>query len=390
MKNKTWLWIFAAVALGGLLLAAALVIWVDPYMHYHRPLTDTFYYTLSNQRSQNDGITKFFDYDALITGTSMTENFKTSEFDSVFGVDSIKVSYSGGTYKEVNDNLMIALETHPNIRYIVRSLDRYKIVIDKDAMRTDLGRYPTYLYDRDPFNDVEYVLNKDRIAASAWMLLGRLRAEPAGITTFDGYSNWMDYYTFGANTVIDSHWLMYYNFRVITAIDSGETARTERVLTEEEKQKIRENVEQNITALADAYPNTQFCYFLPPYSAVYWGDLWADGELQWQLACEEYMASLIVSHENIHLFAWERFDLFDDLNNFKDSKHYGEWINSWMLTQMKNGTGRLTSDNYEEYFQSMYDHYSTFDYSSLLEQEDYEDDYYAAELLAAEIQAVEP
>lgn len=377
MKNKTWLWIFAAVALGGLLLVSALVIWVDPYMHYHKPLTDTFYYTLSNQRSQNDGITKHFDYDALITGTSMTENFKTSEFDSVFDVQSIKVPYSGGTFKEINDDLVIALETHPEVSIIVRSLDRYKILEDKDAMRNDLGKYPTYLYDRNPLNDVEYVLNKDNIALVAWMLWSALCGEETGITSFDSYSNWMFYYTFGTDTVLSSDF-------------TGEAAETESILTEEEKQTIRENVEQNVTVLAEDYPNTQFYYFLPPYSAVYWGEHSEQGTLKRQLELEQYAASLIVGCENIHLFAWERFDLFDDLNNYKDSSHYGEWINSWMLTQMKNGTGRLTADNYEAYFQSMYDHYSTFDYSTLFDQEDYEDDYYAAELLAAEIQAVQP
>lgn len=366
MKNRTWLWLFAVVAIGGLLLATALVIFVDPYMHFHRPLTDAFYYTLSNQRSQNDGITKNFDYDALITGTSMSENFKTSEFDSLFGVRSIKVPYSGGTFKEMNDNLKIALRTHPDVKYVVRSLDRYKIYEDKNAMRTDLGQYPTYLYDSNPFNDVEYVLNQNRIEDSAWMIWDMLSNVQTGITSFDDYSNWMSSYTFGADTVLET-----YVF---------EEPELERELTESEKQTIRENVQQNVTDLADEYPETQFYYFFPPYSAVYWGERWMDGDLAWQMSIEEYAASLIVQHDNIHLFAWDRFDIQDDLNHYKDSSHYGEWINSWILAQMKQESGRLTQDNYEEYFRNMYDHYSSFDYDSLFEQEDYEDDYEAAQL----------
>lgn len=375
MKRKTWLWLFVAVALCGLLLTVAMVVVVDPYMHYHKPLTNVLYYTLSKQRSQNDGITKRFDYDAVITGTSMAENFKTSEFDSVFGVNSIKVPYSGGSYNEINNNLATALKTHPDIKCIVRSLDRYKIYEDKDAMRNDLGTYPTYLYDSNLFNDVEYVLNQDAIIEAIWGIWNRLSKNEVGITSFDEYSYWMPYYTFGPDAVLNSEF-------------TGVTPETEWSLTEEEQQTIRGNVEQNIIALADAYPSTQFYYFLPPYSAAYWGDLWENGQLQWQFACEQYMASLIVPYENIHLFAWERYDICDDLNNYKDTHHYGEWINSWMLTQMKNGIGRLTQDNYEAYFQSMYDHYSTFDYNSLFSQVDYEDDYEAARLLRDEILAV--
>lgn len=370
MKSKTWLCFFSSVALAGLLLVVAAVAWVDPYMHYHKPLTDSFYYTLCNQRSQNDGITKHFDYDAIITGTSMTENFKASEMDAVFGCCSIKVSYSGGSFKEINDNLTIALETHPDIRYIVRSLDRYSIGIDKDTMRTDLGKYPTYLYDKSLFNDVQYLLNKDVVQTALWGVWDLMTGDEGGITSFDEYSNWMSYYTFGVNSFLDR---------------TFSSPAEENSMTEETRQAVRENLQQNVIALAEANPNTDFYCFLPPYSAAYWGEVWSNGELMRQMELEKYAASLIVPHENIHLFAWDRFDLWDDLNNFKDSTHYGEWINSWMLLQMKNGEGRLTEENYEEYFRNMYDHYSTFDYDSLASQPDYEDDYYAAELLCDEL-----
>ena len=62
----------------------SVVVYVDPFMHYHKPIISKFFYSLDNQRSQNDGIIKYFDYDAIITGTSMIENFKTSEFDKLF------------------------------------------------------------------------------------------------------------------------------------------------------------------------------------------------------------------------------------------------------------------------------------------------------------------
>ncbi|MFR4763044.1 MAG: hypothetical protein ACLT9V_00610, partial [Anaerococcus obesiensis] len=68
---------------------------------------------------------------------------------------------SGGTYKEINDNLVFALENNPKLKTIVRSLDYSKIFDDKDLMRTDLGEYPTYLYDSNPVNDVRYLFNKD-------------------------------------------------------------------------------------------------------------------------------------------------------------------------------------------------------------------------------------
>ena len=81
MKNKTWLLIFAALTMIMCIVICSITIYVDPYMHYHKPYSDKFYYELDNQRSQNNGITKYFDYDTIITGTSMTENFRTTEAD---------------------------------------------------------------------------------------------------------------------------------------------------------------------------------------------------------------------------------------------------------------------------------------------------------------------
>ena len=69
MKNtKKWLmtYFLCVILIAGMVIAA--VVYVDPFMHYHKPLKDVFYYNLNNERSQNDGITKHFDYDALITG----------------------------------------------------------------------------------------------------------------------------------------------------------------------------------------------------------------------------------------------------------------------------------------------------------------------------------
>ena len=84
MKRKAILWIigFSVFVTAVIVCAAVLTAYVDPFFHYHSPRTDEFFYTLDNQRSQNDGIVKHFDYQGVITGTSMVENFKTTEADT--------------------------------------------------------------------------------------------------------------------------------------------------------------------------------------------------------------------------------------------------------------------------------------------------------------------
>lgn len=80
----------------------------------------------------------------------MTENFKTSEFDKIFGVKSVKLPYAGGSYKEINDHIAIALKNNDQLKTIIRCLDMNYFYENSSAMHDDLSKYPSYLYDDNP------------------------------------------------------------------------------------------------------------------------------------------------------------------------------------------------------------------------------------------------
>ncbi len=117
MKYKYLIVEWLAIVLSFLVPIGYSVYIIDPYMHFHKPYIGEFFYTLDTdaQRYLNDGIIRHFDYDALITGSSLVENFKTSEIDRVFGVHSVKVPFNGGSYKESNDAVERALRHNPHL-----------------------------------------------------------------------------------------------------------------------------------------------------------------------------------------------------------------------------------------------------------------------------------
>lgn len=381
MKSKIWLtgWSILIAAILGII--GAMVYKVDPYFHYHKPYIDEYFYSLdlNNQRSQNDGISKHFDYDALITGTSMTENFKTSQFDDIFGVNSIKVSYSGGSYKEINDNLIRAFASNDDLKTIVRGLDMNMFFDVASRMRLDLGVYPTYLYDNNPFNDVEYLFNRDVIFNRVYTMASaryNVNFKP-GITSFDDY-RWQYSCVFGRNTVCPNG---------ITYNGLGPEAH----LSEEEKDIIFENIFQNVTSLANAHPDVNFYYFFTPYSIAWWKDLAASGKIYKQIEAEQYIIELILACDNIYLFSFNnRTDITTDLNHYKDNAHYGDWINSLMLRWMHDGKYLLTTDNYKDYLAKILDFYISYDYNQINNQQDYENDLYAAALLNEEFTGKPP
>lgn len=382
MKHKPILWILSyfLIVFGVLSVAAAAVVKVDPFFHYHKPLTDVYYYKLSNERSSNDGITRHFDYDALITGSSVTENFKTSEMDAIFGTKSIKVSYFGAYYKEVNDNLKVGLQCNPQLKTVVRGLDMNYFIQDKDAMRTDQGTYPTYLYDDNLFNDVNYVLNRDVIFHRVYPMLTENDQEGfvPGIASFDDYGFWMSGYTCGIHAIRPEG---------VPVKAPGEPVH----LSPADREILMDNIRQNVTETAAQYPDVTLYYFFTPYSSIWWQSQVEEGTIYRQLEAERLIIEELLKYPNIRLYSFNLLtDYITDLNNYVDTVHYASWMNTLILRYMRDGKCLLTTDNYEKYLEDVLSFYTSYDYSLVNIQEDYANDYYAEALMHEAISGVVP
>lgn len=156
MESKKFVKIVGIFTIAVLILCSLIIAVIDPYFHFHKPL-DSLAYIIDNERYQNNGIVRNFDYDAIITGTSMTENFKTSECDSLFGCNSIKVPLNGAHFNEVDRQLNVALKLNSDIKIVFRSIDYSMMDEDKDIKRLGEENFPTYLYDDNYANDVNYL-----------------------------------------------------------------------------------------------------------------------------------------------------------------------------------------------------------------------------------------
>ena len=79
-----------------LVLIAAVNIAIDPLFQYHKPWFG-LEPVITNERYQNAGVIKHFDFDNVIMGTSMCENFKVSEVNDLFGGQTVKVTIACST-----------------------------------------------------------------------------------------------------------------------------------------------------------------------------------------------------------------------------------------------------------------------------------------------------
>lgn len=323
---------------------------IDPYFHYHKPLKNINYY-LNDERHQNYGIVKHFEYDSLITGTSMTQNFKTSEFDELFNANAIKVSLSGAYYKEQNDLLNVALKHNSNIKYIVRSLDYSMFYKDKDEYSYKKDLYPTYLYNNNLIDDIKYVLNKEVLFNS----ISNLNNHKS--TTFDEYSYWGNTYTYGKKSVDLSY---YYGIKY------RQENLADNDMNDNDVNIIKSNVKQNVINLIKEYPNVEFYLFYPPYSIYGWDYYKQIGELNKHINGEKFITEMLLEYDNVHVFSFlDEYNIITNLNNYKDTRHYSADINSYILKSMSTGKNELTKDNYKAYYDKIINYYNNYDYNSL-------------------------
>ena len=353
MMNKNWCIRFLITTALLLLFFGGMTFFADPYFHYRGP-REGLRYRIYNERYQNDGIVKHFPYDALITGSSMTENFKTSELDALFDVNSVKTAFSGGTFREVNENLRRAFLTHPDLKSIVRGIDCEMLTNDKDRMQ--YKEYPGYLYDDVPWNDVEYLFNSETLLQDTiygcflWTLTGK------ATTSFDDYNNWNNTFSFGKEAVLADY---------------------ERPIEAQGPPLVlnRENLVENVTALAAEYPETTFYYYFTPYSIVWFDSLEQRGQLESELEVQEEAAEILLNQKNIRLFGFfDETGLITDLSRYKDIYHHDEDVNSWILECMERGEHELTADNYRQYFEKLRAFYGNYDYDAIFLPESEEND----------------
>lgn len=342
-----------ALILAALVLLGAVTAVIDPFFHYHAPLKG-LQYEIYYERYQNDGILKHFDYDAVITGNSMCENFKTTEFDALFGVNAVKVPYSGASAKELDMSNRTALAANPELRMLVMGLDYDNLLSDKDTMSYDADDYPTFLYDSNPFNDAKYLFNKS-ILHSSLNVIKYTRA--GGVTTsFDDYALW------------DTPDTIYGRDMILFQYERPAAVNTMYRLSPEQREMVRGNVEQNIIETARAYPDTQFYLFFPTFSMYYWDKQNQTGTLVQRLEAERETIELLLGCDNVRLFSFlDDFELANDFDRYKDYIHNDSRANSYILQCMAAGEHELTRENYEDYCQRVYDYYTGYDYASLFE-----------------------
>jgi hypothetical protein len=302
-------------------------VYVDPFFHYHRPL-EGFPYVVDNQLSQNPGMARNMNYNSCIIGSSMTVNFDTDDFKELMGLDTLKLSYSGA-YPNDDSNILSIVYDEGSFARKNSPVDAVFFAMDIPTMSADTEQtkypLPEYLYDRNLFNDVNYVLNKDVL----FQYILRPVVQGKGSDLSEIYASWWTPEYYNINWVMHTY---------------EEPEKSEVVYTKDDVLPMtRANLEKNILPFVEEHPETEFYFFFPPYSILYWHNVMQDNSLDATMAQYRYVADRLLQYENVHLFYFQNMEEVTNLNNYADYSHYKPEINRYMVECFANGEHEISS-----------------------------------------------
>lgn len=333
MQPKRWLAGFLGIFLAGFAGCMALVIWVDPFFQYHKPLT-WFPYLVDNQVNQNPGLAKHMDYDGILIGSSMTASFNTDWFEELMGMKTQKLSYNGSYPKDLSNIMQLVFDAKGDqVKAVYMAVDQSTFSADPEETKFPVT---DYLYDDNVFNDVPYLLNKDVLLDYILRPLADRKDASDWAELYKPW--WTDEYYNKANV------LMYY--------EAAEEKQEEEALAADYfKDAVEENLQKNILPYIEAHPETEFYIFYPPYSILFWNDVTREKELEAVIGRLEYMTERLLNYENVHVFNFlGKEDIICNLNNYADYMHYHKNVCRYITECFATGENELHPENYGQAF----------------------------------------
>jgi hypothetical protein len=353
MDSKKWTLTLLSLTLAIVILFGTLTYCLDPLLQYgaDRGLLTYRHYS---EIYCNPGIARNYSYNAVFLGSSMVENANVSELDSLLECKTVKLPYSGASSYNHKHILDVCYQSGNKIDKVFWALDEYAFTTDKDTPRYPL---PEYLYDQNRINDLSYLLNLDVFYFYTLKgMIGTLQNRSEILMKDGSWSTDESAYN-RANALA----AVSYPLPTQTSKGKDYYAKT-----------LTENLTYNVLPFIEAHPETEFYFYMVPYSISYWYMCRQGGKLEAEINIIQTLAETLLKYDNVRLFFFQdEQDIITNLDNYRDHTHFKPSVNSYMSNQIANGQNELHITDYKQRIESFYQYLSEFEYDVFyLEQYD--------------------
>lgn len=295
---------------------------IDPFQFFRKPFL--FKPIFAKEMYLNAGLIKNYDFDSIIVGSSMTENFKLDEAKEYLGFEKpIKLTMSGGNMIEYSVLLtMLLIKKYKNVLF---GLDIFSL--DQKESRLSI-----YLYDDINLNDLKYVFNFDILKRSiAYLIASKLYNSAGSLFDFNLMYQWQHLNTdndFNECKILEQ-------FKNETSsINLGDSINQENLYM----QRV-DHFNKLLLKIIKENQDINFYIFYPPYSILTYKAM--NGKnLIYFFRTKEYINNILSNFNNVKIYDFQdRLDIVTNLNNYKDLTHYHQKINTLMLQEISKSEG---------------------------------------------------
>ena len=329
-----WITSFFAVVLTVVLLLAGIAYLIDPFFQFR--VKDNAYMLVG--RFVSGGLIRNYDYDTLIIGSSMTQNFDMDVFRSELGVKPLHIGL-GGISADETKRLVKAANDADKVKH-------YYICIDLSSFTSNAGenQCPEYLFRQDLLSRLRYLLSYEvwfRYVPvdTCFMALDRLGVSlPLKFSyskSIDRLEDWrLDFPAskVGEKAVLDNYLNSRYS---VSAVD-----------IEDLYERMAINIDRFLAGFD--FENAEYAFFFPPYSSLFWCEAQREGYFEAYLEAKRHFLEM-TALKGVDTYDFQCAEITTDLENYKDTTHYLPEINDWMVKCFANGDYLVTQENIRQY-----------------------------------------
>lgn len=323
-NRKRWAIVTLAACVAAVCLCVLATFAVDPFELYRESSILPLY---NHQSYCIPGIAKHYDYNAVVLGTSMIEMMRPSVIDECLGVQSVKLpmrgSYTAQMGWELDYIFRYKKKRGETLNLAILAVDAYSLVGRVD----DSDELHAYMWNDDPLDDINYLLNRDVILVEIPKLL-RNTGKPMDKKRDDMFM-WTDV-TFGRDSVLAA--------MPGPQPDNGLQPEDFRI------ERSTANIETHIEKYVREHPETRFVIYMPPYSLGYWYITLRNGLIAQQMRSRALVCEKLLAYPNVEIYDFSsRMDWISNFDHYCDYSHHSAQLSDEIIRAIAAGENRVFS-----------------------------------------------
>lgn len=304
---------------------------VDPFFQF-RAKPGTRYFL--NPRFITGGLAKNYDYNTVVLGSSMTQNFNLNILRNI-DAESKPVKLSTGGMNCLEMEYIYSFIKKEQVKTFIINID-----IPPFNATFEEVRYPQCLYENGIMNKLKYLYGYETFVRFTPIDIGLtiyLKDKKNITPEYDMKTNIDNV----GNTSLDVHYGADYVKQLYL---SGWTVLEQTL--KDMQPRMQNRLDSMLARMSpDKYLDAEYIFVMPPYSALYWYYTKQQGYYDEFINFTRYISKSISKYNNARIAFFFDIDEITDLNYYADITHFNPAISDKILKNINNPVYTLDSLN---------------------------------------------